>query len=111
MYRKGEGVMRRGEAVKNHKLLLTGVVLAALGALPAAVLAKIPEPDHVFYGQTTISGAPVQNAVVTVITGANASPVATFLMTPAAAGQYILRVPIDSVDPQAPGSARPGDEA
>ncbi len=71
-----------------------------------SLFAKIPEPDNIIYG---IAG----DGVATVTLEVNGQQVASYSMgeNPDAGEFYILRVPIDSLDPQEPDSARPGDEA
>src|SRR5689334_577036 len=86
-------------------------ILLALALLPiVAVQARVPEPDHIFFGVARKAGAPLTTGVVTVVTGASLTPVASFTLdgvTP----NFVLRVPIDSLAPQDPGTARPGDTA
>jgi len=69
--------------------------------------AGIPEPDHIIYG-TAPDGA---QAVWVMMEGV-AHPLASFQIGGRAGlgGQYILRLPMDSVGVRAPGSVRSGDE-
>ena len=69
-------------------------------------LAKIPEPDHIIYG---IAGLGVTEVSIDV----NGETLASYVMhsNPNTGFFYILRVPMDSMDPQTPGTARPGDTA
>lgn len=82
--------------------------LAFLALLPVSVVGLIPEPDHVFYGVATAYGAPVSAGTVTAVIEGQAVPVATFALSPASTA-YQLRLPMDSVDPQSAGTARPGN--
>jgi|GEM_PF-993684 len=84
------------------------LVLAVLWGLPAQ--ARVPEPDHIFFGVARRSGAPITTGTVTVVTGASVSPVASFTLD-GVTSNFVLRVPIDSLAPQDPGTARPGDTA
>ncbi len=82
------------------------VTVIALFMVSGGALAKIPEPDNIIYG---IAG----DDVVTVSLQINGQQIASYTMgaNPAAGEFYILRVPLDSLDPPEPGSAHVGDEA
>ncbi len=88
--------------------------LAALGlallATPAG--AVLPEPDHVIYGTVSVDGAPAEAGTVSVVVG-SAGVLATYELAPDpdAPGRYVLRVPMDALDPRRPGAARPGEDA
>ncbi len=88
--------------------------LAALGLalLATAAGAVLPEPDHVIYGTVSVEGAPAQAGTVSVVVG-SAGVLATYELAPdpAAPGRYVLRVPMDALDPRRPGAARPGEAA
>ena len=80
-----------------------------LFALPA--VAELPEPDHIYYGTPTVFGvAPTEGEIVAVLEG-DPEPLATFPVENLAelGGRFVLRIPIDSVDPRRPGSARVGE--
>ena len=68
--------------------------------------AKIAEPDNVIYGSV---GAGVERVVLKI--GGQEMVSYTMGDDPAAGDDYVLRVPIDSLEPQDPGTARPGEEA
>ncbi len=92
------------------------LVLAALAAvlLPAgAAMARIPEPDNIIYGGATSHGAPLAAGTITLkVAGIDSSIASTSLIPfPGGGKGYILRVPLDSVEPPAAGAARPGDQA
>jgi hypothetical protein len=88
-------------------------VLGALALFPAPrAEAKIPEPFHVLYGAVKLDGAPLTQGVVELIPVDASKSIARYAIgsVPDAAGMYVLRVPIDSVEPREPGFAQPGDE-
>ncbi len=67
--------------------------------------AKIPEPPHILYGLfpdgENVISAQINDEIISSYARGDIS----------IAGDYfILRLPIDSVDPQEPGTARPGNE-
>lgn len=66
--------------------------------------AKIPEPDNIIYGTAR------EDAVTTSLEIGGVT-IASYTQgdNPDAGNYYILRVPIDSLEPQEPDSARPGD--
>ncbi|MEM7049878.1 MAG: beta-propeller fold lactonase family protein [Acidobacteriota bacterium] len=88
---------------------LAGVALGLLLVPPAS--ARLPEPDHIFYGRALRGGEPVEQGLVEVFLDGQATPLSSYILgTEGEVGQrYVLRVPIDSVDPQLAGTARPGD--
>lgn len=71
-----------------------------------AGFAKIPEPDNIIYGMA-------RQDADTVTLKVNGQVIASYTMgsNPDAGNNYILRVPLDAVDPQEPGTVRPYDEA
>jgi hypothetical protein len=93
--------------MKRHKsLLVTLVVIMSIFVFHHGVFAKIPEPDNIIYG---IAGQGVDTITLKV----NGQVIASYTMgsNPDAGNNYILRVPLDALDPQESGTARPGDEA
>jgi hypothetical protein len=91
----------------GQRVFLTVVLVCFLVFGQAgAGLAKIPEPDHIIYG---IAGSGVTEVSLAV----DGETLASYTMysNPNAGGFYILRAPIDSMDPQSPGTARPGNAA
>ncbi len=87
----------------------TLIVLVALFA--SAAEAILPEPDFLLFGQ--VSGTPswlgsgTADGLLLEIKQQGTEVVFATARV-AADGNYLLRVPIDSVDPQAPGTSRPG---
>lgn len=65
---------------------------------------RIPEPDNIIYGALPVG----INSVVLAI---DAEMVASYARgeNPSAGDNFILRVPMDAIDPRQVGSARPGD--
>jgi 6-phosphogluconolactonase (cycloisomerase 2 family) len=92
-----------------RKTVLQAIVLAI--ACSTIAVAKIPEPDHVFYGTPTHLGQPVATGTVTAKLEGDDTVLATYELgsNPTLGGRYALRIPIDAVDPRAAGTARPGD--
>ena len=74
--------------------------------LTGRAFAKIPEPDNIIYG---MAGQDADTVTLKV----NGQVIASYTMgsNPDAGDNYILRVPLDAVDPQEPGTVRPYDEA
>ncbi len=68
--------------------------------------ARIPEPDNIIFGELPLG---VNHVMLEV----NAQVVASYTRgeNPRAGDHFILRVPIDAIDPREPGSARSGDDA
>jgi len=98
------------------------VLLLALGSTPAG--ATIPAPEHTFYGKASVDGSPLfagtilaarslasdcparcdfGSCTLTIFVGFNVPP------DPSPDYLYVLRVPIDSVPPLAPGMAVEGE--
>ena len=93
--------------VKGHKVLLMIVMVSVcMFVLWGGVHAKLPEPDNIIYG---IAG----DGVGAVRLEVGGQQIASYTMgeNPDAGGFYILRVPLDSLDPPEPGAARVGDAA
>ncbi len=89
----------------------TLAVLGALWLLVPTVGAKLSEPDHIFYGRVLRGGEPVAVGTVAIFLEGETTALATYeIGSDAELGQrYVLRIPIDSVEPQKVGTARPGD--
>jgi hypothetical protein len=98
---------RQGENTMLKNILIT-IVMAAAFCIGTAGTARamLSEPDVVYYG-TAINAANGSSATIT-RTGST-TPLAT--CTLGADKKYVLRVPMDSFDPRAPGTARAGDAA
>jgi len=92
---------------KRKMALVIGVAVTALGILLTGEgLAKLPEPDNIVYGLA-------RDDAVTVSLQVQGVPIASYTMgeNPNAGDFYILRVPMDALEPALPGTARPGTRA
>lgn len=89
------------------------LVCGSAGIDPAG--AKIPEPPFILYGSVTVDGKPATSGRVSLrLAGQEADAVTCALGPNSGPGNgpgYVLRVPMDSVDEQAPGAARENDYA
>jgi hypothetical protein len=94
--------------VRTRTSLLAAAAVLAAALQPGNSSAVIPEPEHIFHGTVGTYGVPLASGEVTAVLEGDTAPIATFTASAAGAGRYVLRIPIDSVDPQAPGTARPG---
>ena len=96
--------INNGEIMKTYLSITTALIVVTLLWLTGSVQAKIPEPDHILYGIL-----PVGTNVITA--QVNGEVVAGYIRGDVVnAGDYfVLRLPIDSIDPQDPGTTRPGD--
>jgi uncharacterized membrane protein len=74
--------------------------------LPGKGSARIPEPGNILYGLL-----PVANSMISLQINGEVICLYTLGDIPAAGQNFVLRVPIDTIDPQEAGTARPGDEA
>ncbi len=105
------GHFREGHPMKRrHGLVLVLLLLAAAaGTRPAP--AKLSEPSHLFYGAVTVNGAPISSGSVSVRLESTGEELATYQVgsDDQIGDRYVLRVPIDAVDPRDAGTARPGD--
>jgi len=92
--------------MKGHRYL-TGLCLATplVIMLAADARARIPEPDNIIFGE-------LPPGIDRVVLEVEAQQVAAYNRgdNPSAGDHFILRVPMDAVEPQDPGTARPGDE-
>jgi len=81
--------------------------------LPFTASALVPEPPHLIRGAVTVNGAPRSWGRVALRISGSPDAIASFDLgtLPGSPGGYLLSVPIDALDPRAPGSARPGDAA
>ncbi|MDT8437619.1 MAG: beta-propeller fold lactonase family protein [Wenzhouxiangellaceae bacterium] len=90
----------------------TGLLLLAGVALTTAAQARIEAPDHVFYGNVTLFGAPAapgQRVEVRMLATGEVLASYELGFDERLGDQYALRVPMDTVDPRIEGRARPGD--
>lgn len=89
------------------------IVLFAVAALLTVGegRAALPEPDHLVYGTPTHNGEPLEAGVVTARLEGSLEVIASYEIgsNPLIPGQYVLRIPIDSIDPRLPGTAREGE--
>ncbi|MEO7793829.1 MAG: beta-propeller fold lactonase family protein [Thermoanaerobaculia bacterium] len=101
--------MRTANRSRAGRFLLLPLVAGLL--LPVPATAKIPEPNHVFYGTATRNGVGVASGMVAVRLVEGSADLAQFVLgsDPRIGDRYVLRIPIDTVDPRDPGAARAGD--
>ena len=98
----------------RHGALRAVVFAAALAVLlPLTASALVPEPPHLISGAVTVNGAGRSWGRVTLRLSGSPDVIASFDLgtLPGSPEGYLLAVPIDALDPRAPGSARPGDAA
>lgn len=93
--------------MKGRTSLLTATffVLSILW-IAGSVHAKIPEPDNIIYGLL-----PTENSRISLQVNGEVIAQYTLGDNPAAGQHFVLRVPIDSFDPQESDTTRPGDQA
>ena len=89
-----------GKKVVSVGAMVSFFVLALCGS----GFTKIPEPDNIIYG---IAG----EEAVTVTLKVNDEPISSYTMgdNPDAGDFFVLRVPMDTMPPAEPGTARDGD--
>ena len=98
--------------MRRNNLLEANILWICVGLLVTGpILARIPEPDHTFYGLPLRNGELLTEGTVIAKVNGEDSPLAVFHIAGAEApgGAYVLRLPMDSVDPRTPGTARHGD--
>jgi 6-phosphogluconolactonase (cycloisomerase 2 family) len=102
--------MRTIHRSRAGRLLLLPLTASLL--LSGSASARLPEPSHVFYGTAMRNGTVLAEGAVTVRLDESPDDLAQFVLgsDPRVGDRYVLRVPIDAIDPRDPGSARPGDE-
>lgn len=98
-----------------HRLGIGSLSLIGLFGLliSGALQAKISEPDHILYGNASWFGADLApGSDVALIVAGQTDPIANYEMgsDPALGEMYALRVPMDSLEPREPGTARPGEQ-
>jgi len=94
-----------GEVMKRYRFLKRLSLAAPIVILLITVAnARIPEPDNIIYGE-------LPSGINQVMLEVDAQQVAAYTRgeNPNAGDHFILRVPMDAIDPQQDGSARPGD--
>lgn len=91
--------------IRYKVLVVSMMVFLASFLISGRVSGKIPEPDNIIYGLT---GTDVVNIVLEV----NGQPIASYTMgdNVDAGDYYVLRVPMDGMEPREPGTAKEGDE-
>ncbi|MEM9533061.1 MAG: beta-propeller fold lactonase family protein [Pseudomonadota bacterium] len=95
----------------RRSIALTALILLLVSG---GTLARLSEPDHVFYGNATWFGDPLAaGSLVTLRLDGQPNVIASYTMgtDEQLGGLYALRVPMDSLDPRLPGRARPGEGA
>ena len=101
--------MRTMNRSRAGRLLLLPLTASLL--LSGSASARLPEPNHVFYGTAMRNGVALATGEVAVRLEESPTDLAQFVLgsDPKIGERYVLRVPIDAVDPRDPGTARPGD--
>ncbi|MBP9143729.1 MAG: beta-propeller fold lactonase family protein [Thermoanaerobaculia bacterium] len=101
--------MRTVNRSRAGRLLLLPLTASLL--LSGTASARLPEPNHVFYGTALRNGVALTEGAVAVRLEASPVDLASYVLgsDPKVGDRYVLRVPIDAVDPREPGMARPGD--
>ncbi len=101
--------MRIVNRSRAGRLLLLPLSAALLTSGSAS--ARLPEPNHIFYGTATRNGAVLTVGQVAVRLEEGSGDLAQFALgsEPKIGDRYVLRIPIDAVDPRDSGTARPGD--
>lgn len=97
--------IKLGAGMKSLKTGLTGFIFLAFCLIAVSAYGRLPEPDNIVYGVV-----PEGTATVTAKHGGEELAVFTAALQPNLAPYYVLRLPIDSLEPQLPGTVRPGDE-
>jgi len=89
------------------------VLFCTVLLMAGTALAKIPEPDNIIYGPLSVNGQPLTSGEITLKVEGSPVILASFSVgsSPYAGNSFILRVPMDSGDPQSPSAARQGDVA
>lgn len=87
------------------------IVAAALALAPSGAFGVIPEPPHVVRGTVTVAGAPRTWGTVSARYAGAAADLAACAIgsVPGEPSGYLLQLPMDALDPQAPGTAREGE--
>ncbi len=98
----------------QRKVLLRCQLIALCSVLYGQYgLAKIPEPDNIVYG---LHGQKADSVTLKVNRGTNQQPswepIASYSIgsNPAAEGYYLLKIPIDALEPRTEGTLRPGEK-
>lgn len=97
----------------SQRVFRTALIFGVSGLISASLQAKISEPDHILYGNATYFDSALANGstVSLVVAGQGVPLVEYSIGSDVALGSYYaLRIPMDSVDPREPGTARPGEQ-
>ena len=104
--------MRTVNKSRAGRLLLLSLLPLVTALLASgSASARLPEPNHVFYGTALRNGVALTTGEVAVRLEESPADLAQFVLgsDPKIGDRYVLRIPIDAVDPRDPGTARPGD--
>ena len=100
-------------SVRRCRAMMLGGLVMLLSAPQAFAL--IPEPDNKLYGRVFLDGFEVTSSDthVSIVLKVNGAVIAEYRMgdNVAADDLYVLSVPLDALEPQAPNTARTGDTA
>ncbi len=107
-----DAVTKRMDTMTKRNLTLSAIFLVTL-VVTGPVVAEIPEPDHLFWGKATYFGQDLNEGEVTVTINDDPTVLAKYEIgsRPELGPQFVLRVPLDSLGPRLPNSARVGDLA
>ncbi|MDX1746378.1 MAG: Calx-beta domain-containing protein, partial [Halobacteriales archaeon] len=97
----------------TKKISIIGLALTAFVLVGDPADARLPEPYHVIWGTVSACGVDVPSGVVIDLHPVgDPDPVVSYTLgsDPTLGKLAALRVPLDAVDPQDPGTLRPGDE-
>lgn len=90
--------------MNSFKLGLVGTILVAFCFCAFSAYGRLPEPDNIIYGV-----AREGTVTVTARHGGEELALFTAAQQPDLSPYYVLRLPIDSLEPQLAGTVRPGD--
>lgn len=101
---------REVAAMKRTKVFALPAALAVILALASPAAALIREPDAIVHGAARANGQPLTKGTVTAVIDGQAVAVAAaaVVVQPGGSG-YVLRVPLDALEPRAAGAARTGE--
>lgn len=88
--------------MKRLHTITTGLMIAvSIIALSGTGLTSIPEPDVIFYGNTTNGEAGLHGQEITLVLNGRSEPVAAWVPgdNPADGERYVLKVPMSAFDP------------
>ncbi|WP_320040205.1 right-handed parallel beta-helix repeat-containing protein [uncultured Desulfobacter sp.] len=81
--------------------------------MPPELFALIREPDSIIYGSLRVDGGIRETGQIDLVLNGEDQPAVSYTLgdNPDADGQYIIRIPMDTISPEHPGTAREGDTA